>query len=245
MGDNTYQNGRIYKIVDNGYNKMYIGSTIQSLCNRMSEHRKRFNKYRNGQDTNYTSSFVIFEEYGMDNCKIELIELFPCGSKEELHKQEGFHIKSNDCVNRLVTGRTRHDWYKDNKDVIQDKQRQYAMNHKEQIKEYKKKYFEEHKDELTRKSKEWYQANRDAILAQCKEYRETHRDKKREADKKYQEANKDKIAERRNAHVTSNICGNTYTQCNKARHERSTFHQNARAQSTIQNNNENNNIIEI
>ena len=225
MGDNKYKNGRIYKIVDNGYNKMYIGSTVQSLSNRMSEHRKRFNKYRNGQDTNYTSSFVIFEEYGMDNCKIELIEVFPCGSKEELHKQEGFHIKSNDCVNKLVNGRTRHDWYKDNKDAIQDKQRQYAMNHKEQIKEYKKKYFEEHKDELTRKSKERYQANRETVLAQCKDYREKHKDKKRDADKRYQEANKDKIAEKRNANVRCATCGYSYTHCNKARHERSKTHQ--------------------
>ena len=242
MGDSKYHNGRIYKIVGNGYTKMYIGSTVQSLCNRMSEHRKRFNKYRHGQDTNYTSSFVIFEEYGMDNCKIELIEVFPCGSKEELHKQEGFHIKSNDCVNKLVNGRTRHDWYKDNKDVIQDKQRQYAMNHKEHIKEYKKKYVEEHKDELTRKSKEWYQANRETVLAQCKDYREKQKDKQRDTDKRYQEANKDKIAEQRNATVTCTTCGQSYTHCNKARHERSKTHQR-----TLQDlsNKKGNEIIEI
>ena len=35
---NKYQNGRIYKIVDVGYNKCYIGSTIQLLAVRKSKH---------------------------------------------------------------------------------------------------------------------------------------------------------------------------------------------------------------
>ena len=39
MENNRYQNGKIYKFVDNGYNKCYIGSTIEALSVRMAKHR--------------------------------------------------------------------------------------------------------------------------------------------------------------------------------------------------------------
>ena len=34
--ENKYQRGKIYKIVDIGCTKCYIGSTIETLSNRMS-----------------------------------------------------------------------------------------------------------------------------------------------------------------------------------------------------------------
>ena len=134
MVDSKYQKGKIYKIVDNGYSKMYIGSTIQSLANRMSRHRKDYLRYKDGKPVSYTSSYVLFDDFGVENCKIELVEVFPCNSKEELRKQEGVHIKSNECVNEIVNERTRDEWYNDNKEVIQEKLRQYAVKNKETIK---------------------------------------------------------------------------------------------------------------
>ena len=41
------------------------------------------------------------EEYGLDNCKIELIEKFPCSNIEELRRREGYYIKEFDCVKRV------------------------------------------------------------------------------------------------------------------------------------------------
>ena len=72
--ENKYQRGKIYNIVDVGYNKCYIGSTIEKLLsNRMSRHRYGYNRYKiNSQKK--MASFDIFDEYGIDNCKIELIE---------------------------------------------------------------------------------------------------------------------------------------------------------------------------
>jgi hypothetical protein len=46
---------------------------------------------------------------------MELIELFPCGSKVELRAREGFHQKSNVCVNKLIAGRTAEDYYQANR----------------------------------------------------------------------------------------------------------------------------------
>ena len=49
--------------------------------------------------------FEMFDEYGVDNCKIELIENTPFNSKEEHMKIEGQHIECNDCINKKVAGR--------------------------------------------------------------------------------------------------------------------------------------------
>ena len=52
----------------------------------------------------------IFNEFGIENCKIELIENYPCQSKEELFKREGGHIKATECVNRQIASRTQQEW---------------------------------------------------------------------------------------------------------------------------------------
>ena len=95
MSENIYSSGKIYKICDNSYNMCYFGSTVQKLTQRMTSHRKDYRQYKSGDKKKYTSAFAIFDEYGIDNCKIELVEVFPCNSKEELHKREGEYIRNN------------------------------------------------------------------------------------------------------------------------------------------------------
>ena len=72
-GMNRYSKGQIYKIVDVGYNKMYIGSTCEDLSKRMERHRTAYKKYlRSGKrDTN---AHLLFDEYGVENCKILWIQ---------------------------------------------------------------------------------------------------------------------------------------------------------------------------
>ena len=111
---NRYENGKIYKITDVGYNKCYIGSTCESLSKRMERHRKNYREHTKGQTRKKTTAVDIFNEFGIENCKIELIEKYPCNSKEELHKREGGHIKATDCVNKMVAGRTKQERKEDN-----------------------------------------------------------------------------------------------------------------------------------
>ena len=68
---NKYQNGKIYKIVDVGYNKCYIGSTCESLSQRMARYRVCYKSFMKGV-SGRTRSFDLFQEFGIDNCKIEL-----------------------------------------------------------------------------------------------------------------------------------------------------------------------------
>ena len=147
-----YQNGKIYKIVDNGYNLCYYGSTVQPLSKRLASHKKDYVRYKGGKKPRPLTVYQIFDEYGFENCKIELVELFPCNIKAELHKREGEIIKNNECVNKFIPGRTQSEYQKDNRDkatervrkfrakvtdeaqeIINEKQRQYRAEHKEEL----------------------------------------------------------------------------------------------------------------
>lgn len=97
---------KIYKIVSHLGNLKYIGSTAKfSLDQRLQQHINAYNRFKNGKG-NKTTSFILFDEYGIDNCKIELIEAKEC-TNEEKNKLEGGYIQSLECVNKIVVGRTR------------------------------------------------------------------------------------------------------------------------------------------
>lgn len=108
-GENKYQNGKIYKIVDVGYNKCHIGSTCENLSKRMSRHRSDYGTWLKGSKRHYTSVFDMFEEFGVKNCKIELIEKYICSDPWELRRQEGYHIQQHNCVNKYIAGRTQQE----------------------------------------------------------------------------------------------------------------------------------------
>ena len=109
---NKYASGQIYKIVDAGYKKCYIGSTTEpTLARRMAKHRGDYTHYKKlGGNKGRVSSFSLFDEFGVGNCKIELIEVYPCNSKDELLPREGYHVRNTECVNKTIPGRTRPEY---------------------------------------------------------------------------------------------------------------------------------------
>ena len=123
----NYQNGKIYKIYSYQTDDIYYGSTTQKLCKRMGSHKRNF-KYCDM----HTSSKQILK---YDDAKIELIELFPCNSKEELLKREGHYIRSNKCVNKCIAGRTDKEYNQDNKVKRKKYHDQYRKDNKNKIKE--------------------------------------------------------------------------------------------------------------
>ena len=151
---NKYQNGKIYRIVDNAYTECYIGSTIQGLSSRMALHRREYRRYQDGKAP-YVSSYALFDLYGVDNCKIELIEDYPCESKAQLAKREGYHIRHEECINKCVAGRTPTEYNEDNR---------------EHRKEYDKNYRETNKEKKKATDKAYYEANKEALIAKNKGY---------------------------------------------------------------------------
>ena len=144
-----YESGKIYKIFDVGYNKCYIGSTCEELSQRMARHRAIYKQYAKGKRASYVSSFDLFDEFGLDNCKIELLEAVAVNNREELRQQEGKHIQNNECINKRLAGRTDQQYYKDNRE---------AINQKNQRNYYKS------QDAMIQKHREYYQNNKTKVL---------------------------------------------------------------------------------
>ena len=82
----NYGNGKIYKLVNNVDDKIYIGSTCSKLSKRKGQHKA--NRIR----LQHTPIYKHFNEVGWDNVEIVLIENFECLNKDELHKRERYWI---------------------------------------------------------------------------------------------------------------------------------------------------------
>jgi hypothetical protein len=118
-----YKNGKIYAIRSHQTEQIYIGSTTQTLTKRLSKHKTQ----------NCSSKLIL--QYA--DAYIELIENFPCNSKEELNKKEGEHIRTNNCVNKNMAGRT-------------------IEEYNEKFKKFQKKYREENQNKEKERNKNWY-----------------------------------------------------------------------------------------
>ena len=66
-----YSEAKIYKIIDNTNNNMYIGSTCQKLSQRLSEHVRFYKQYKEGKSKIYYTSYKIIENDDYDMVLIE------------------------------------------------------------------------------------------------------------------------------------------------------------------------------
>ena len=82
-----YQNSKIYKLVCSETNRIYIGSTTQTLCKRKAQHKDKQNRC-------ISRTFI--------NPQIYLIENFSCNSKEEMNAYENTFIENMECVNKIM-----------------------------------------------------------------------------------------------------------------------------------------------
>ena len=131
----NYQNGKIYMIMTENSNDIYIGSTTQTLEARLEEHESRFRR-----GVKYYSSYEILKQ---GNYKIVLIKNFACNSKIELETEETKFQKDLVCVNNRLARMTEEEkrqynkQYKiDNKEKIKQQRKQYRIDNKESIKQY-------------------------------------------------------------------------------------------------------------
>jgi len=121
-----YSKGKIYKLVCNITNKIYIGSTCEpTLARRLANHIQSFKQWKNEKRSNITS-FQIIE--GGDYY-IELLEIYPCNINEELLARERFYIKSIECVNKYknlnMTEEDKQEYYKEWEEKNKDKRKEY------------------------------------------------------------------------------------------------------------------------
>ena len=166
----NYQNTKIYKIWSPNTEQVYIGATVQSLSMRMAEHRKI---------SNNTRSKIIID---LGDAKIEVLEEFPCNNKMESDRKEGEYIRSLNCVNKNIAGRTPKEWNKDNP-------------------EYKKEYMQQNKEYFNKKRQEYRKNNVEKVKEQKKNQRNTdaQRESHRQYINSYRQNNLEKVREQERA----------------------------------------------
>ena len=189
-----YSKGKIYCIRNTISDDIYIGSTCQSLSQRMAQHRLDKRRQRNQNRRIYK---MMNEVDNDETFYIELIEDYPCENLYQLRKREGELIREmNPQLNMQVECRTAKEYqttykeyfnykkehYKENKEYLNDCNRKNYEQNKEEIKEHRKIYRENNKEKIHEKQKEWYNNKKE--------------DKNRKSREHYN-ANKEKISERR------------------------------------------------
>jgi len=118
----NYQNGYIYKIWSLQTEEIYIGSSTTDPRKRLCDHKMKYKLFLKGKIKYRTTSFDIVQ---YPDCKIEIIEKYPCNSRAELCKREGEIQRETKCCNRNIAGRTIKEYYKDNEEKIKEYYRGY------------------------------------------------------------------------------------------------------------------------
>ena len=135
--------GRIYKIYCNETGECYYGSTEETLSRRLSKHKTDYKSWKKGK-SKYVYSFKILER---GNYTISLMEEGEFQNKDYMKARERQFIENNECVNKCVPNRTKKEWYEDNRQVREEKQKQkhtcecggkYTHNHKKRHEKTKK-----------------------------------------------------------------------------------------------------------
>jgi hypothetical protein len=90
---------KIYRICSDKGSKVYIGSTTkQYLSNRWAGHTSDYRK----KPINCASK-ELFDEYGIENCRCELIEEVDYQTKEDYLMRERYWIENTvDCINKRL-----------------------------------------------------------------------------------------------------------------------------------------------
>ena len=113
-----YRDAKIYKLTSSN-SLCYIGSTTQPLNSRLSLHKYHHKLWKSGK-YHFVTSFKVFDDV---DCKIELLERYPCDNRNELELRERYYIETIKCVNKNVPTRTIAEYYESNKDAIDAKRK--------------------------------------------------------------------------------------------------------------------------
>lgn len=240
---NKYQHGKIYKILNTETDDIYVGSTCMELSDRFNTHL-RTQHVKQGRKL-----YALMKSIGSEFFYIELIETYPCETKEQLREREGQYIREIGTLNMCIAGRKNQEYisdnketileqkreyyklnkakissqqkehYTNNKEVIQERQKIYRDEHQEEISKQKQQYYENNKEQLSEYKKEWYEKNKEAVIARVKTNSEANRDQKQEYDKMRYEEKKEALSVK-----VECPCGGCYSVMSKKKHMRTAKH---------------------
>ena len=203
----NFARGKVYAVRNTVNAKVYVGSTVRTLAQRMSQHRG------SARDADPLPLYVAIREIGVEKFYIELITDCPCDRRETLHREEGRHIRELNTIapngyNSNVSGRAAAEWRVDNAETIRTKKKLYheanceairakvrawAMQHPEKVVEQGRRDRAKHADTLPASRHEFYLANKEAINATQRAYYLANKAKVKARVKAYSLANAEAI----------------------------------------------------
>ena len=166
-----YQLSKIYKLVSNKTEDIYIGSCLMRLSTRLSNHKNLSNTCASKKL--FTNDAII---------TIVLLENYPCNTKNELKARELHYITTNNCINinkPFVCDIPFSDikaWHKEYRQANTEHRKEYYTINKEQLNEKQKEYYAINAEHKIEKQKIYNDMHKEQIEEYQKEYRISHRD---------------------------------------------------------------------
>ena len=165
----NYQNGKIYKLVNNVDDEIYVGSTCNPLYKRKGSHKSSAKIHPNIKVYNHLN------EVGWENVEIVLIENFSCDLKDELHRRERYWIDTlKPSLNKVIPTRTNQEYkqipeVKNNNRIWMNENYTHKPENKQRKKNYDAEYNKANKEVISQKKKEYRKANKELISQKKKE----------------------------------------------------------------------------
>ena len=133
----NYQNGKIYRLVNDVDDLIYVGSTIVALSRRKASHKSDAAKHPEQRVYKHLNAI------GWNNVHIILIEHYPCNSSEELLARERYYIDTLGAqLNKQLPGRTRGEYREQHRDKLIEYNREYREENREALAEQQREIVE-------------------------------------------------------------------------------------------------------
>ena len=163
----NYKQGAVYEIRCKKTGRVYVGSRGTTEKERMVSHRDDLVQYTN-TGIMYCSSCLVLEsndfvvntiESYPCECDVDVCTSVEC--KRRLNHREGEYIRQYKeeygelCVNKIIAGRTQGQWITDNIDKVKQQGKERYKQNKDVIDARNRKWYQdnpERKREITRKS---------------------------------------------------------------------------------------------
>lgn len=187
-----YTKGKIYRLLcDDGH--YYIGSTTNTLAGRLSNHKQ-------SSKTQTSRVYQHINNIGWDNVMIEMIEEFPCDSKDELTAKEDTYIKELKS-DELCLNFNRPNIPPEEKKILL---KEYYEAHKEEIMEKHRVYNEKNREKVDQYQSDYRLVNAQKRREYTRNYAKEHPEWKLQSDREYYEKNKEKIIETNTKYAIAN-----------------------------------------
>lgn len=104
--------GKVYKIISQNTDKVYIGSTFQNLNKRLSTHKSCHKRYINNISRMYYTAYDVLQ-----HGNVSIVEIDTADNKKDLFKKEKEYILLNIdiCTNKNVPTRTIREYQQSDK----------------------------------------------------------------------------------------------------------------------------------